>query len=129
VNKALVTFLEKHQGSARYLVAVDGSMTSAPIIIDTGKAVMTMGGFNGSDPYPSLSKFEKLVATGQVHYVLVGSQLAGGPGPTGTSNITAIDRWVQEHGTVVPASSYGGGSSNSHSGGASQTLYYVDGAA
>jgi 4-amino-4-deoxy-L-arabinose transferase-like glycosyltransferase len=129
VNKALVTFLEKHQGSARYLVAVDGSMTSAPIIIDTGKAVMTMGGFNGSDPYPSLSQFEKLVATGQVRYVLVGSQLAGASGPDGNSSITAIERWVHEHGTVVPASSYGAGSSNSRSGDGSQTLYYVDSAA
>ncbi len=38
---------------------------------------MTIGGFNGSDPAPTLAEFEDLVATGQVRYVLVGGGGAG----------------------------------------------------
>ena len=85
VDKGLVSFLTAHVGSAKYLVAVSGSMTAAPFIIATGKPVVAMGGFIGSDPAPTLSQFKHLVAIGQVHYVLVGGggpggALAGGPG-------------------------------------------------
>jgi len=44
-----------------------------------------MGGFNGSDPTPSLAQFKQLVATCKVHYVLVGGSGFGGgtvPGST-----------------------------------------------
>src|SRR4051794_27279521 len=44
VSDSLVRYLEAHQGSAKYLVAANGSMTTAPIIIKTGKAVVTIGG-------------------------------------------------------------------------------------
>jgi 4-amino-4-deoxy-L-arabinose transferase-like glycosyltransferase len=85
-DPALVSFLEKHQGSAEYLVAVTGSQTAAPLILATGKPVIAMGGFNGSDPAPTLSQFKQLVATGKVHYVLVGSGAATGAAvPSSTS--------------------------------------------
>ncbi len=75
----LVAYLEAHQGSAKYLVAAFGSQSSASIIIESGKPVITIGGFNGGDPAPTLAQFEDLVATGQVKYVLV-SGAGGGPG-------------------------------------------------
>jgi len=85
VNEALVRYLENHQGSATYLVAVSGSQAAAPFILESGKAVIAMGGFGGSDPAPTLSEFKHLAATGRVHYVYV-SNGAGAPGggPTGT---------------------------------------------
>jgi 4-amino-4-deoxy-L-arabinose transferase-like glycosyltransferase len=81
----LVRYLEKHQGSATYLVAVNGSQSAAPFILESGKAVIAMGGFGGSDPAPTLSEFKHLVATGKVHYVYVsgGSGTAGGGGGPG----------------------------------------------
>ncbi len=84
VNEALVRYLENHQGSATYLVAVSGSQAAAPFILESGKAVIAMGGFGGSDPAPTLSEFTHLVATGKVHYVYVsnGAGVTGG-GPTG----------------------------------------------
>ncbi|HLN17684.1 MAG TPA: glycosyltransferase family 39 protein [Acidimicrobiales bacterium] len=121
VDKALVAFLEAHQGSATYLLVVAGSQTSAPIIIESGRAVITIGGFNGSDPAPTLAQFEQLVAEGKVHYVLVtgsgGGPGGGGPGG-GTSTASAIFSWVESHGTVVPAKDYGGSSGGG-------TLYVV----
>ncbi len=80
-----VSYLEKHQGSAEYLVAVTGSQTAAPIILSTGKPVIAMGGFNGGDPAPTLAQFKTLVATGKVHYVVVGGVTGAGatlPGAT-----------------------------------------------
>jgi len=84
-NQALVAYLEKHQGSAEYLVAVTGSQTAAPLILSTGKPVIAMGGFSGGDPTPTLAQFKTLVATGKVHYVVVGGGTGAGatlPGST-----------------------------------------------
>jgi hypothetical protein len=68
---------------------------------------MTIGGFNGGDPAPTLAQFEALVASGQVRFVLLGGQGGGqgGPGGNGSSSITS---WVTQHGTAVPVTSYGG---------------------
>jgi hypothetical protein len=83
-NQALVSYLEKHQGSAEYLVAVTGSQTAAPIILSTGKPVIAMGGFSGGDPTPTLTQFKALVATGKVHYVIVGGATGGATRPGAT---------------------------------------------
>ncbi len=73
---------------------------------------MTIGGFNGGDPAPTLAQFQSLVAQGKVRFVIVGGQGGGqgGPGGNGSSSITS---WVTRNGTPVPASTYGGtGTSN-----------------
>jgi 4-amino-4-deoxy-L-arabinose transferase-like glycosyltransferase len=102
VTDSLVAYLEARQGSAKYLVAANGSMTTAPIIIKTGKAVVTIGGFNGADPAPTLSRLQAMVAKGELRYVLI-----GGPGGRGGSD--AIATWVQQHGTAVKGVSTNGG--------------------
>jgi 4-amino-4-deoxy-L-arabinose transferase-like glycosyltransferase len=173
-STGLVHYLEAHRGSATYLVATTGSQAAAPLIIATGQPVMAMGGFGGSDPNPTLAQFERLVATGQVHYVLVsggtpggrglpgifgvpgngsgpgtapntggpvgragappfGTAPNGGPpragfprsasgsgpprGGPGSGTVQAINQWVTQHGTLVPASRYGGSNG--------EQLYYV----
>ncbi len=52
---------------------------------------MAIGGFNGSDPWPTLEQFKSLVAAGEVHYFLSGGQGGGPGGSGGTSEITS---WV-----------------------------------
>jgi hypothetical protein len=50
---------------------------------------MAMGGFNGSDPAPTVAQLERMVAEGQIRYVLLGGLWgmmsglppAGGPAP------------------------------------------------
>jgi 4-amino-4-deoxy-L-arabinose transferase-like glycosyltransferase/putative flippase GtrA len=95
-SSELVSYLLANQGSAKYLVAASGSQTSASIIIGTGKPVVTIGGFNGGDPAPTVSQLEAMVASGELRYVLIGGE-RGGPGG-GSSELTA---WVQEHGEAV----------------------------
>jgi 4-amino-4-deoxy-L-arabinose transferase-like glycosyltransferase len=109
-SKALVSYLEAHQGSARYLVAAVGSNTAAGLALQTGRQVIAMGGFMGSDPAPSLTRLEALVHSGQLHYVLLGG--GGRPGGFGRqAATTARDAWVRQHGAAV---SVGG-----------QTVYYL----
>src|SRR6185436_4691282 len=94
VSSELLTFLEQNQGSAKYVVAATGSQTTAPIIIETGKAVVTIGGFSGGDNSPTVAQLEQMVADGQLKYVLVGGQ--GGRGSS-----QELSTWAQEHGTAV----------------------------
>jgi 4-amino-4-deoxy-L-arabinose transferase-like glycosyltransferase len=104
VSSSLVGWLEAHQGSATYLVAASGSMTTAPIIIQTGKAVVTIGGFNGSDPAPTVGRLAQMVRSGELRYVLLG----GGFGGPGGDSSEALQTWVRQHGTVVSGVDTGG---------------------
>jgi hypothetical protein len=114
VSDALVSYLEAHQGSAKYLVAASGSMTTAPIIIQTGRAVVTIGGFNGADPAPTVAQLEQMVKDGELRYVLLSGDGGGfgRGGPGGPSQ--TLSEWVQQHGTAVEGVDTGG-----------QTLYRV----
>jgi 4-amino-4-deoxy-L-arabinose transferase-like glycosyltransferase len=116
VDSGLLKYLLAHQGTAKYLVAVQGADSAEPFILQTGKPVMAMGGFSGSDPCPTLAGFQKMVAAGEVHYVYVASNgdVGGAPGMAGSQSVMS---WVTSHGKVVSSSQYGGK--------ASGTLYYV----
>ncbi len=105
VNRTLVSYLEAHQGGARYLVAAVGSGTAAGLALQTGRDVIAMGGFMGSDPAPSLARLQHLVHSGALRYVLLGAG-RGGPafGPGGglrTAATTARDAWIRQRGKVV----------------------------
>jgi hypothetical protein len=122
-DPALVAWLEAHRGSAEYLVAAFGSQSSAPIIIATGQPVVTIGGFNGGDPAPTLAQFQQMVAAGTVRYLLVGGGGAGfgGGAGGGRGGGQAISQWATENGTAVDASAWGGTGAS--------TLYDLSGAA
>lgn len=102
-NTKLIKYLEKHNGNAKYLFATMDSGTAAPYIIKTGKSVMTIGGFNGTDNAISLAKFKQLVKAGQVKYFYV----------AGKSTSGSIVNWVKKHGTKISAKTYGGTSASS----------------
>ncbi|AKP66801.1 glycosyltransferase family 39 protein [Companilactobacillus ginsenosidimutans] len=92
-NSKLLSYLEKHQGNAKYLFATDDSSTAAPYIIKTGKAVMAMGGFNGTDQAITLAQFKKMVKSGEVKYYYSG-------GKTGSAN-TKIVNWIKKNAKKV----------------------------
>jgi 4-amino-4-deoxy-L-arabinose transferase-like glycosyltransferase len=109
LSSKVIAYLEAHQGSAKYLLAATGSQTTAPIIIETGRAVVTIGGFSGSDPAPTVAQLAKLVASGQLKYVLLSSGGGIGAGPGGSGSSSAIATWVKAHGTKVTAVSLSSG--------------------
>ena len=104
VNAALLRYLEQHQGSTKFLYATTNSNSAAPTIIQTGKAVMSMGGFSGSNPILTLPQLQALVKDNTVRYFLSGGGFGGRGG--GDSNM----QWVQSACTLVPPSAYGGSS-------------------
>ncbi len=107
VSTQTTAYLEAHQGSAKYLVAATGSQATAPIIIATGKAVVTIGGFNGADAAPTVSQLSAMVAKGELKYVLVSSGGASGR-PGGGSN-SSLTTWVKQHGKAVSGLGTSGG--------------------
>ena len=69
VSSALIKLLEQDASKYKWIAATEGSQEAAPIELATGgDAVMAIGGFNGTDPAPTLAQFEAMVAKGEIHY-------------------------------------------------------------
>jgi hypothetical protein len=104
-NTEVTAALSAHASSYRWVAAAIGSQNAAGLQLGTGLPVMPIGGFNGSDPSPTLAQFEQYVAAGQIHYFAAGSGLDGGPGggPGGGQSGTGsqISAWVASHFTQV----------------------------
>ena len=93
VSSALVKLLEQDASSYKWVAATEGSEEAAPLELATGDAVMAIGGFNGTDPWPTLAVFKELVAKHEIHYYVgQGSESFGGG--RGSS---AIASWVAAH--------------------------------
>ncbi len=60
---------------------------------------MAIGGFNGTDPTPTLEQFEQYVKTGQIHY-FIASGTGGGRGGGSASTSSAITAWVESNFTA-----------------------------
>ena len=67
----LIQYLEAKQGHTHYLVATLNVATAAPIVLDTGKPVMALGGFTGTDPILTLQQLQSLVSHGTVRFFLL----------------------------------------------------------
>ncbi|MET7414003.1 glycosyltransferase family 39 protein [Streptomyces rubiginosohelvolus] len=95
--KALLT---KDADDYTWVAAAVGAQNAASYQLATGDPVMAIGGFNGSDPSPTLDRFKKYVAEGKIHYFVSGGGMGGGPGgSSGTSS--QISSWVTENFTEV----------------------------
>jgi 4-amino-4-deoxy-L-arabinose transferase-like glycosyltransferase len=96
----LVHYLDAGAAGYRWVLATIGANEAAGYQLSTGKAVMAIGGFNGTDPAPTLAAFEEAVAAHQVHYFVAGGAGLGGGVPGGastTSSASAITQWVESH--------------------------------
>jgi 4-amino-4-deoxy-L-arabinose transferase-like glycosyltransferase len=90
---ALVTLLETNAGQYTWVGATIDANSAAGYQLATDLPIMAIGGFNGTDPAPSLAQFEQYVAQGRIHYFL-GS--GGRPG-SGSGTSGAIAQWVEQH--------------------------------
>ncbi|WP_406270327.1 glycosyltransferase family 39 protein [Streptomyces sp. NBC_00191] len=97
VNAEVEAKLKQNAGDYTWVAAAIGSQNAASYQLATEKPVMAIGGFNGSDPSPSLAQFKQYVADGKIHYFISGGQ-GGGPGGSGSSGITT---WVEATFTKV----------------------------
>ncbi|MBV9660332.1 MAG: glycosyltransferase family 39 protein, partial [Acidimicrobiales bacterium] len=93
-SAALTKLLRTDASRYTWVAATVGANSAAGYQLATGGPVMAIGGFNGSDPYPSLAAFEALVKAGRVHYYIAGG--GGGAGGAGSSgDASAISQWVE----------------------------------
>ncbi|WP_456340028.1 mannosyltransferase YkcB-related protein, partial [Streptomyces apricus] len=95
VSSEAKALLEKDSGDYTWVAAAIGSQNAASYQLSTGDPVMAIGGFNGSDPSPTLAQFKKYVADGKIHYFVSSGSMGGGSDSSGTG--TQISEWVQEN--------------------------------
>jgi 4-amino-4-deoxy-L-arabinose transferase-like glycosyltransferase len=95
-SSALTKLLETGASSYTWVAAAVGSNTAAGYQLATEQPVMPIGGFNGSDPSPTLAQFQRYVAAGKIHYFIAGGT-RGGPGGFGAGGSTSsqITSWVE----------------------------------
>ena len=59
---------------------------------------MAVGGFNGTDPAPTLDQFQQLVSNDKIHYFIGGTIRGPMHPPTGASSPSSdIAAWVAAH--------------------------------
>ncbi|MFC7447877.1 glycosyltransferase family 39 protein [Rhodococcus daqingensis] len=90
----LVALLEADADRYAWVGATIGSNSASGYQLATGDPVMPIGGFNGSDPSPTLAQFQRYVAEGKIHYFIAG----GGMGPGDSAGSGAqISGWVAQN--------------------------------
>ncbi|GID26330.1 glycosyltransferase family 39 protein [Paractinoplanes brasiliensis] len=99
VSDEMKTLLEANADQYTWVAAAVGSQNASGYQLATGEPVMAIGGFNGSDPSPTLAQFQQYVAEGKIHYFIGGGGF-GGRGSGGSNASSEIASWVAEHFTA-----------------------------
>ncbi|WP_314243351.1 ArnT family glycosyltransferase [Streptomyces sp. DSM 40907] len=114
-KKALTTDADEYTWAA----AAIGAQNAASYQLASGAPVMPIGGFNGSDPSPTLEQFQTYVRDGKIHWFIGqntttdgaeggmpgGGGQGGGRGGPGGGTSTDIETWVK---ATFKASTVGG---------------------
>jgi 4-amino-4-deoxy-L-arabinose transferase-like glycosyltransferase len=93
-GKEITGLLEQDDSKYTWVAAVVGADAASGYQLATDHAVMAIGGFNGTDPAPTLAGFEKDVRDGEIHYFIATSGPGSGGSSTSASQITS---WVESH--------------------------------
>jgi hypothetical protein len=123
-NTDLVALLKA--APTKWSAATITGSSAASLELSSGTAVLGIGGFMGSDPYPTLNQFKSYVASGQIRYFVSGPMFGGrfgggfpgipepalpggfprgdggdpargGPGGFANGTSAQISQWVTEH--------------------------------
>jgi 4-amino-4-deoxy-L-arabinose transferase-like glycosyltransferase len=93
-SSALVKALQANAGNYTWIAAAVGANNAAGVQLATGDPIMAIGGFNGTDPSPTLAEFKSYVAAGKIHYFISGGNGGGGGGRSASAS--AINAWVTQ---------------------------------
>ncbi|GIF09402.1 ArnT family glycosyltransferase [Actinoplanes siamensis] len=97
VSDEMKALLEQDAGRYTWVAAAVGSQNASGYQLATEKPVMAVGGFNGTDPSPTLAQFQEHVAAGKIHYFIGGGGFGGGfggGGGSGGGDSGQIASWV-----------------------------------
>ncbi|MEV1074954.1 ArnT family glycosyltransferase [Micromonospora parva] len=92
-SAALRELLEHDSADYTWVAATIGSNNASGYQLATGEPVMPIGGFNGSDPSPTLAQFQRYVADGKIHYFIGGGGFRANGGSSASQEIAA---WVAQ---------------------------------
>ncbi|GAA0990193.1 glycosyltransferase family 39 protein [Subtercola frigoramans] len=92
VSAQVSALLSANASSYTWAAAAVGSQNAASYQLASQAAVMPLGGFNGSDPSPTLEQFQAYVASGQIHYFISSGNIGASNG--GSSASSSIATWV-----------------------------------
>ena len=87
--------------TSTWSAAVSSAQSAAGLELASGTAVMSTGGWSGSDAAVTPAQFQAAVANGEIHYYYIG----GGPGESSDGTSAQIAAWVAAN---YPATTVGG---------------------
>lgn len=79
-----------------WAAATTGGTAAANLELASGKSVIAIGGWSGSDPAPTLAEFQQYVAEGRIAYYVAGGGMGGG----GMGGNSEIAQWVEANYTA-----------------------------
>jgi 4-amino-4-deoxy-L-arabinose transferase-like glycosyltransferase len=98
----LVAMLRQNADAYTWVAATVGSSPAAGYQLSTRPPVMPLGGFNGSDPFPTFEQFQRYVAEHRMHYYLApDDETMDEFAPS--DSVKAIHHWAKERFTLVRA--------------------------
>ncbi|MFY1615049.1 ArnT family glycosyltransferase [Micromonospora sp. WMMD736] len=92
-SAALRELLKRDSDDYTWVAATIGSNNASGYQLATGDPVMPIGGFNGSDPSPTLAQFQRYVAERKIHYFVGGGGFRANGGSSASQEIST---WVAE---------------------------------
>ncbi len=92
-QQAMLDYLLANTNPDGYLVATASSHTASPLILATGRPVLTFGGFTGRDNVISVEQLAEMVAAGEIRFVISDGSLQ--------QQKPEIASWVQRNCTIV----------------------------
>ncbi|MFD7611253.1 glycosyltransferase family 39 protein [Streptomyces sp. NPDC059828] len=95
VDAATTDKLKENASAYTWVAATVGAQNAASFQLAAEESVMPIGGFNGTDPSPTLAQFKQYVAAGRIHYFIAGGTGMGSRSGSGSSS--EISAWVQEN--------------------------------
>ena len=96
-NPALTKLLQADASRYTWAAATVNANNAAGYQLASGEPVMAIGGFNGTDPAPTLAQFETDVSEGKIHYFVADGGGFGGPGGSASDDASRITAWVESH--------------------------------
>jgi hypothetical protein len=102
-SEAMVELLQTDAQGFTWAAAVVGANSASGYQLASELPVMALGGFNGTDPSPTLAQFQQYVADGEIHFLIAGGGGMGGRGgsTSGSSASSEIAAWVAENFTAT----------------------------
>ncbi|WP_083702032.1 glycosyltransferase family 39 protein [Tersicoccus sp. Bi-70] len=103
-NAELTALLQKT--TTTWSAAISGATGAADLELASDTSVIALGGWNGSDPSPTLAQFQQMVRDGKISYFISGGGMGGGGGQGGgSSSSSEIATWVAANYTATTVGS------------------------